>query len=142
MEVADQRLHQIHCKIGVCKTNLLILERKLNSVPGLASVPPPPPKTIENTETNAIRTTEKDEQPRQEPQQLNQEVPSTSSTESGQQLNMNSSQNETPDEQPSQTVSDNPELQKYYKMLKVGVPLPAVKIKMSAEGLDPDLLKV
>ncbi|KAK9891695.1 hypothetical protein WA026_015663 [Henosepilachna vigintioctopunctata] len=29
---------------------------------------------------------------------------------------------------------------KYFKMLQVGVPLPAVKLKMSSEGLDPNIL--
>jgi hypothetical protein len=36
----------------------------------------------------------------------------------------------------------NPELVRFYRMLKVGVPLPAVRIKMQSEGFDPDLLKV
>ena len=36
---------------------------------------------------------------------------------------------------------EDPQLQRFYKMLRVGVPLPAVRIKMASEGLDPDLLK-
>jgi len=38
------------------------------------------------------------------------------------------------------TVKDNASLDKYHKMLKAGVPLGAVKAKMTAEGINPDLL--
>lgn len=35
-----------------------------------------------------------------------------------------------------------PEIQKYVKMVKVGVPIAAVKLKMQNENLDPNLLNV
>lgn len=35
---------------------------------------------------------------------------------------------------------EDPRLVKFYKMLKVGVPLEAVKIKMMSENVDPSLL--
>lgn len=37
-------------------------------------------------------------------------------------------------------ICDDSLYKKYFKMLKVGVPLPAVKVKMGAEGLDGSLL--
>jgi hypothetical protein len=37
-------------------------------------------------------------------------------------------------------LSDHPEYAKYFRMLKMGVPKPAVLIKMKAEGLDPTML--
>lgn len=37
-------------------------------------------------------------------------------------------------------ICDDSLYKKYFKMLKVGVPLPAVKVKMGAEGLDSSLL--
>ncbi len=37
-------------------------------------------------------------------------------------------------------VKDDPRFSKFYMMLKVGIPPPAVKIKMSQEGLDPNVL--
>merc|ERR1711997_154517 len=37
-------------------------------------------------------------------------------------------------------VKDAPELQPFFKMLRMGVPLEAVKLKMSLSGLNPDLL--
>lgn len=41
---------------------------------------------------------------------------------------------------PKEPEPENPELLKYRKMIQVGVPLQAVKIKMQIEGLDPSLL--
>ena len=37
-------------------------------------------------------------------------------------------------------IGDHPKYAKFYKMLKVGLPLPAVKIKAQQEGLDPAML--
>lgn len=37
-------------------------------------------------------------------------------------------------------ISDSSTYKKYFKMLKVGIPNPAVKQKMASEGLDPNLL--
>ncbi|CAL4124167.1 unnamed protein product, partial [Meganyctiphanes norvegica] len=37
-------------------------------------------------------------------------------------------------------ISKDPRYAPYFKMLSVGVPAQAVKLKMNAEGLDPDLL--
>lgn len=37
-------------------------------------------------------------------------------------------------------ICDDSLYKKYFKMLKVGVPLPAVKVKMDAEGLNSSLL--
>ena len=37
-------------------------------------------------------------------------------------------------------ICDDSLYKKYFKMLKVGVPLPAVKVKMGAEGLNGSLL--
>ncbi|KAK7492006.1 hypothetical protein BaRGS_00016670 [Batillaria attramentaria] len=46
-----------------------------------------------------------------------------------------------PPEAPAATpVSKDPRYMRYFKMVQVGVPPQAVKGKMAAEGLDPDLL--
>ena len=39
-------------------------------------------------------------------------------------------------------LQDDPELAKYFKMLKMHLPKAAVAIKMTAEGLDPYLLEL
>ena len=41
---------------------------------------------------------------------------------------------------PSKTVAEDERFVKYFKMLKMGVPLQAVKNKMKAEGLDDSVL--
>ncbi len=38
-------------------------------------------------------------------------------------------------------VRDLPQLEVYFKMLRLGVPLQAVKLKMSREGFDPELME-
>ena len=41
---------------------------------------------------------------------------------------------------PLKTVSEDQRFSKYFRMVKMGVPLQAVKNKMKAEGLDGDVL--
>ncbi len=57
----------------------------------------------------------------------NQEIPIGSATE--------------PPEQNGVRVCDDVRYDKYFKMKQFGVPAEAVKLKMSAEGLDPSLLE-
>lgn len=38
-------------------------------------------------------------------------------------------------------VADDDRYRKFFKMLQFGVPLAAVKLKMTSEGLDPDMLE-
>lgn len=48
---------------------------------------------------------------------------------------------DTPAPEPIATpISQDPRFAQYFKMLKLGVPEPAVRMKMSNEGLDPSLL--
>lgn len=46
----------------------------------------------------------------------------------------------TEDEGPKVPVSEHPQYTKFFKMLKVGLPLDAVKAKVKQEGLDPSML--
>lgn len=39
-------------------------------------------------------------------------------------------------------VKDAPEMQPFFKMLRLGVPMDAVKLKMSRENLNPKLLDI
>lgn len=52
------------------------------------------------------------------------------------------------DEQPTETsipqgipAAEHSAYKKFFKMLQVGVPLPAVQLKMQSEGLDPSILR-
>jgi WASH complex subunit CCDC53 len=38
------------------------------------------------------------------------------------------------------TAQNDPSYKKFFKMVQMGIPLPAVKIKAQAEGLDPNVL--
>lgn len=40
-----------------------------------------------------------------------------------------------------QSAAKDPRYEKYFKMLHVGVPKQAVKLKMKQEGLDPSILE-
>jgi Subunit CCDC53 of WASH complex len=39
-------------------------------------------------------------------------------------------------------IKDHPQYSKYFKMLKVGLPVDAVKAKMQQEGVNPEYIKV
>ena len=45
-----------------------------------------------------------------------------------------------PAEAPGLKISDHPQLGNYFKMLRLGVPAQAVKLKMLREGFEPSLL--
>lgn len=38
-------------------------------------------------------------------------------------------------------ASEDPRFTRFFKMIKVGVPLPAVKLKMKSEGVDSSVLE-
>ena len=136
VEAADTRLLTIHNKILICKTNLVILEKKLSSVPGLdATSSVLETQSVTSTATSSmIQNTGREDEPR---------APETPSLGNISPVVAESSLNEEKTEEDSQETTEavNPELTKFYRMLKVGVPLPAVKIKMQTEGFDPNLLK-
>lgn len=39
-------------------------------------------------------------------------------------------------------AKEDPVFKRFFRMLHVGVPEPAVKLKMQAEGLDPEILRL
>lgn len=125
---ADLRLFRLHSRILTCKTNLLILERKLASVDGLSVAPAPVPAT-----TPAPSQTVPDAR---KISQVNEDVGKDRPEESHAEVEQDDTDNAQSHEK------DDPELCRFYKMLKVGVPLPAVRMKMVSEGVDPDRLKV
>lgn len=44
--------------------------------------------------------------------------------------------------QPStKPISEDPRFSQYFRMLRMGVPDPAIRMKMSSEGVDPSLLE-
>ena len=125
----DSRLDRVNRKLNICETNLLILESKLNSIPGVASVTSDfvpsssPPQTLQHSERATSEA--------QDPPPLSTPVLTTEP---------NSPDAETKPESEAQDDPNAELVAKYRKMLKVGVLLPAVQQKMRSEGLDPSLL--
>ncbi|CAH1407144.1 unnamed protein product [Nezara viridula] len=119
------KLFTLDQKINRIEAELCLLESKLNSIPEVADskdvnveLPKPEesevPKSSENNEENGQPTEEVKEKV---------EIPVVDEVDP-----------------PKEAEPENPELLKYRKMIQVGVPLQAVKIKMQIEGLDPNLL--
>ncbi|GBP87540.1 WASH complex subunit 3 [Eumeta japonica] len=83
--------------------------------------------------------------------EVNQQLP-TSTPESTNILDTNTSQSKSDNEENCNKGSENkgnkieeseipPEYIRFLKMIQVGVPLEAVKLKASVEGLNPDVLQ-
>ncbi|RWS31111.1 WASH complex subunit CCDC53-like protein [Leptotrombidium deliense] len=135
--LVDSRLNILNDKLNICHANLVILETKLNSVSGLAAASTPEKL---QTETQLVSShseptienppTKVEENERNDLKRENNEEVSTEVT-----VNDEEVRDETDE-------ANNELLSKYYKMMRIGVPLGAVQQKMIAEGLDPTLLKV
>lgn len=108
----------------------MILEKKLKSVRGLNV---PPVAATDDTSARpqpdiavALVPHHTDVRPIPESEVQNENIENSASDES----------ERTPG------TKDDAELDRFYKMLRVGVPLPAVRMKMLSEGVDPDRLQV
>lgn len=139
--VCEEKLENLSYRIQRLEIMMNILEAKLSSIPGLENVtvptsdssvasqspaatsesstaPPPPPATQAAAQDKDISTT------KSEP--VSPETAATTPSASS--------------ETPKMTVCQDPKYARYFKMLSVGVPEPAVKLKMQQEGLDPNML--
>ncbi|XP_014292701.1 WASH complex subunit 3 [Halyomorpha halys] len=120
------KLFTLDQKINRIEAQLCLLESKLNSVPEVAdskdvNVELPKPEEIEIPK----------------PSEDNKENEVSTDTEVKEKVETPQADEVDPPKEPE---PENPELVKYRKMIQVGVPLQAVKIKMQIEGLDPNLL--
>ena len=129
----DTRLEQLHVKISQCEANLTILETKLNSIPGLSyNLTANPTITIPAESANVTVTNHI---------MANVEAKIDVANDDSQMKSETTATGESPEENVEETKPEkDPRLAKYYKMLQVGVPLPAVHQKMIGEDLDPNLL--
>ncbi|XP_017756223.1 PREDICTED: WASH complex subunit CCDC53 [Eufriesea mexicana] len=113
----EERLLEFEYKLQRIEASLEILESWLSSVPGLEQ-DEDAKSTIENTD-------------------YNQEEKTTSEIDEHDSIK----QNEPKDTQTEkQSVNKDPRYENYLKLMHVGVPKEAVKLKMSQEGLDPSIL--
>ncbi|XP_047481271.1 WASH complex subunit 3-like [Penaeus chinensis] len=138
--ICEERLVSLDTKLRRADHSLAILEAKLSSVPGLEGVvaeavasPAGPPSTAD-----AAGATEE----RQAAPDATASPPATQ-PEGAQQNAVESPEADPAPAAPAVSatpVSKDPRYVPYFKMLAVGVPRPAVEMKMSREGIDPSLL--
>lgn len=115
----ETKFVQLERQLQRTEAALIILESKLASIPTdnevhtAETVPPATPQIAVETETSPTETVAVEAQIVEPP----------------------------PPPPPGVRVSEDVRYRKYFKMLQVGVPAPAVKQKMQAEGLQPQLLE-
>ncbi|XP_055684515.1 WASH complex subunit 3 [Lutzomyia longipalpis] len=117
----ESKFIEFETKLQKVEASLAILENKLASIPGI-------PGAVPDTEKVA-------EPPRQV---VNEEHP-----EEVKEIEEVEPQQETvdaPEECVGVRACEDTRYRKYFKMVQFGVPPPAVKQKMNAEGLNPDIL--
>ncbi|XP_055340091.1 WASH complex subunit 3-like [Paramacrobiotus metropolitanus] len=146
-QTADEKLRQMSANISRLETELTILEAKLASVPGLSSIKASEPNTPGGMPVPASAAHEvpasvpaEAMKPTPSPVPADTSSPATSATPVPDGV---SSQPVAAAEETSQnvlTVQKDPIYAKYFRMVQVGVPAQAVKLKMAAEGLNPALL--
>lgn len=127
--VCEEKLEKLSHRIQQLEITLNLLEAKISSIPGLENV------TAASGASGASQTTPTDTgggatapPPAGAPAQ-----PSADSA---------AAPPPPPAEEakPANPISKDPRFMKYFKMVQVGVPEQVVKMKMSAEGFNPDLL--
>ncbi|KAF9795807.1 hypothetical protein SFRURICE_013813 [Spodoptera frugiperda] len=124
MKTCEQKLMDFEKKLEKVNAAMVLLEARLSSIPELnTETQTPVQKAPEVTET-----TSNEEAPASQPQST-APVPDTKEPEPP------SDVPDTVESKPS-----HPEYDRFVKMVQVGVPLQAVKLKLSLEGLDPNVL--
>ncbi|KAF4530500.1 hypothetical protein B566_EDAN017517 [Ephemera danica] len=113
----EMKLQKFECKLQRMDACLKILEAKLDSIPGLEGATEQEIQPLSQETTVPIEKTSSDNTKAPE-------VPHQEKTV-----------------EPSAPVaSQDPQYSKYFRMVQVGVPVQAVKLKMQQEGLDPSVL--
>lgn len=133
-ESCEKKISTVSSKVTELEILLAVLEAKLNSISNIDNI-------SSNNETNipeSIPNVPNNKPPPPPPQGNNIN-------------NSNSSNVEVPPPPPSESTAlvaegmviakDHPDYAPFFKMLKVGVPLPVVSNKVVAAGLDPTLLE-
>ncbi|CAH4029265.1 unnamed protein product [Pieris brassicae] len=120
---AKQCEHKLMCyenKLEKINASLVLLETRLSSLPEISS--PEPSLIKQQFETNSENTTQAEATTDAEEKTTEEEK-----TTDG-------------EEKPTQTIKA--EYMRFVKMVHVGVPIQAVKLKASLEGLDPNELDI
>ncbi|GAV07618.1 hypothetical protein RvY_17434 [Ramazzottius varieornatus] len=149
---AEEKLYHISTSVTRLETELAILEGKLSSIPGLDGFAPKtvPDAAVKSEASQTTTTADKPLPPgsgatpmAHQPQPALSSAPTPASRdvppkgEPATSAADDAAKSTTPT---MLTVQHDPVYSKYFRMLNVGVPLQAVKLKMKSEGLNPDLL--
>ncbi|XP_030763607.1 WASH complex subunit 3 [Sitophilus oryzae] len=126
----ESRFMEFEYKIQKIEASLLILEAQLSSIPGLET------KTVlPENDLNEVGSTNETNKINQENID-NDKGPASSEVDTNPVITENQSEVTTD----AIKICDDPRFAKFFKLLHVGVPAQAVKLKMQTEGLDPTLL--
>ncbi|XP_034950667.1 WASH complex subunit 3 [Chelonus insularis] len=126
----EERLYEFENKLQKLEAAIIILESRLASVPGLDNKSPDTKDcNLEEQETVNTESNEKVDTMKT-PEVIN----------NVDEIDKNDEEKNPTQASNVEPISSHPLYRKYFKMVNVGVPKPAVKIKMAQEGLDPSLL--
>ncbi|XP_018412146.1 PREDICTED: WASH complex subunit CCDC53 isoform X2 [Nanorana parkeri] len=129
--VCEEKLSALSLRIQQIEITLNILDAKLSSIPGLEDV---------KAETQLLPTNLTNGHVPSQPDTESLTVSPQSDVVQQNSMNDNASQKEVQTDSVA-TVAKDPRYARYLKMVQVGVPVMAIRNKMIAEGLNPDLLE-
>ncbi|XP_068632826.1 WASH complex subunit 3 [Battus philenor] len=112
----EKKLMQFEAKLEKVDAAMVLLEARLSSIPEV------------NNESVTVDEPQKDSQNKSIDQK--EDTPDTS-------IEVEDKTQEASSTKSNDTVQIKPEYERFVKMVQVGVPLEAVKLKASLEGLDP-----
>ncbi|KAG5883407.1 hypothetical protein JTB14_031296 [Gonioctena quinquepunctata] len=122
----ESRFMEFEYKIQKIEASLLILESQLSSISGLDNSKD---KVDENSNSSPSKNPPELDLP--EVTEKKEETPLDNSTIVSEPL---------ASEQAGVKAKDDPRFRKFFKMVQYRVPIPAVKLKMQNEGVDPSIL--
>ncbi|KAG0726131.1 WASH complex subunit 3 [Chionoecetes opilio] len=138
--MCEEKLIALETKLRRADHTLAILEAKLSSVPDLEGVVATTAASGQGAQSGTTTTGAADEASAATPKEdevTPNPTPTTATTEpEGQDV-----VDEAPPQPATKPISEDPRYAHYFRMLKMGVPDPAVRMKMSSEGVDPSLLE-
>ncbi|KPJ06832.1 WASH complex subunit CCDC53 [Papilio machaon] len=114
----EKKLMQFEQKLEKVEAAMILLEARLSSIPEINETLQTD-TNVESLNTSEIKSEDRTDDTKKEVKEIE----------------------DKPEDNVSQTTTDTvikPEYERFIKLVQVGVPLQAVKLKISIEGLDPD----
>ncbi|XP_065158136.1 WASH complex subunit 3 [Atheta coriaria] len=134
----ESRLMQFEYKLQKVEASLLILESQLSSIPDLNDVSSKPAQV--NVDLPEVEVTTTDAVVVETEQNQSENVNAEQGNEQKDEKDVNTEENNNGLQSDGLKASADPRFRKVFKMLQFGVPAEAVRLKMKAEGVDPQIL--